>query len=112
MYSNYRLDHYNCHWGSSEHMLEGHQMDGELHLFQYHIKYKECAEAIMHEDAVAVVTIMLKVGEDNINQEVEKIGEILPQIKYKGQAAQTAEQVDMEKILPSDRDYFTYTTRI
>ena len=108
MSRNYRLDHYLCHWGGSEHMLDGQEMDGELHLVHYHIKYKDYAEAIMHENAVAVVAIMLKVGEENINQEVEKIGEILPQIKYKGQSAQTAEQVDMMKILPGEKDYVTY----
>ena len=108
MSSNYRLSHYNCHWGGSEHMLDGQKMDGELHLFHYHIKYQNFAEAVLHENAVAVVAVMMKIEQDNTNQEVEKIGEILPQIKYKGQAAQTAEQVDMEKILPMIKDYFTY----
>ena len=28
--------------------------------------------------------------------------------KFKGQSAQTAEHVDLENILPVDRDYFTY----
>ena len=89
-------------------MVDGQKMDGELHLMHYHMQYQDCAEALLHEGAVAVVAVMLKVGEDNPNQEIEKIGEILPQIKFKGQAAQTAEQVDLEKILPMDKDYFTY----
>ena len=108
MSKNYRLDNYHAHWGGSEHMVDGQQMDGELHLMHYHMQYQDCAEALLHEGAVAVVAVMLKVGEDNPNQEIEKIGEILPQIKFKGQAAQTAEQVDLEKILPMDKDYFTY----
>jgi carbonic anhydrase len=108
MSRNYRLDHYTAHWGGSEHVVDSQQMDGELQLFHYHIQYKDWAEAIMHESAVAVVSVTLKISPIEHNQEVEKIGEILPQIKLKGQAAQTAEQVDLENILPKDKDYFTY----
>ena len=62
----------------------------------------------MHESAVAMVSVMLKINPTEHNEEIEKIGEILPQIKLRGQAAQTAEQVDLENILPKDKDYFTY----
>ena len=89
-------------------MVDGQQMDGELQRFHYHIQYKDWREAIMHENAVAVVSVMLKINPTEHNEEIEKIGEILPQIKLKGQAAQTAEQVDLENILPKDKDYFTY----
>ena len=106
--SNYRLDHYNAIWGGSEHVVDGQLMDGELQLFHHDIQYQDWTEAVMHENAVAVVSIMLKIDPVEHNEEIEKIGEILPQIKFKGQAAQTAEHVDLENMLPMDRDYFTY----
>jgi len=106
---NYRLVELHAHWGGSEHLLDGQQMDGELHLVHYHIKYKDSKEAIMHEDGLAVVSIMLKIHPTESNEELDKIGEVLPQIKLKGQAAQTAEHVDLENILPMDKDYYTYS---
>ena len=49
------------------------QVGGELDLFHYHIQYKDWAQAIMIENCVAVVHnhIVLKVCQDNINQELE-----------------------------------------
>ena len=74
----------------------------------YHIKYKNLEDAVAYEGGLAVVAIMLKIHPREYNQEFEKIGEVLPQIKFEGQSAQTAEHVDLENILPVDRDYFTY----
>jgi len=104
----YRLVQFHAHWGGTEHLLDGQQMDGELHLVHYHIQYKDFAEAVMHEGGIAVVSILLRVHPTEYNKEIEKIGEVLPQIKCKGQAAPTAENVELENILPVDRDYFTY----
>jgi len=105
---NYRLKQFHAHWGDSEHLIDGQQMDGELHLVHYHIKYKNLEEAFGYEGGLAVVAIMLKIHPSEYNQEFEKIGEVLPQIKSKGQSAQTAEHVDLENILPVDRNYCTW----
>ena len=110
--SNYRLDHYNAIWGGSEHVVDGQLMDGELQLFHHDIQYQDWTEAVMHENAVAVVSIMLKIDPVEHNAEIEKIGEILPQIKFKGQVAHTAEQVDLQNLLPMDREYLTYVGSI
>ena len=56
---NYRLKQFHAHWGGSEHLIDGQQMDGELHLVHYHIKYKNLEEAVGYEGGLAVVAIML-----------------------------------------------------
>ena len=61
-----------------------------------------------YTSVAAVVSVMLKIDPTEHNQEIKKIGENVPQIKLKGQAAQTAEQVYLEIILPRDKDYFNY----
>ena len=64
----------------------------------------------MNKSAVAVVSIMLKVELINHNQEIENIGEILSQIKLKGQAMaspQMAEQVELQNIDAIGKDYLS-----
>ena len=95
MSRNYLLD-YTAHWGGSDHVADGQQMDGKLEMFHYHIQYKDWA----------VLFVMIDPTEQN--QKIQKIVEVFPLSKLKGQAAQTAEQVDLENILPKDKDYFTY----
>ena len=104
----YRLDHYHCHWGSSEHAVEGETFAGELHLVHHGLQYKDLQEAAGHAGGVAVVAVLLTEDDENPNPELEKIGEVLPQITLAGEQAQTAEVVEVEGLLPGDRDYLTY----
>ena len=71
MSRSYLLD-YTAHWGGSEHVVEIQRS---------------------YTSVAAVVSVMLKIDPTEHNQEIKKIGENVPQIKLKGQAAQTAEQV-------------------
>ena len=57
---------------------------------------------------MAAVAILLREDEESPNLEVEKIGEVLDKIQLKGESAQTAEVVEVEGLLPEDRDYLTY----
>jgi len=108
MTGNYILDHFDAHWGGSEHSIDGEEQDGELHLYHYNTQYSGWEEAVHYEASVAVVAVMLKVGEDNLNAEIDKIAGMLPNITFKGDSVQMEEQVDLMNLLPIDKDYLTY----
>ena len=86
-------------------------------------------EARRHLEGVAVVAVFLTINDELPNTELEKIGEVLPRIevKYlnglleafvnswhqvKGEESQTAEVVNVEALLPQNRDYLTYQANI
>ena len=72
------------------------------------VQHKCWVVAIMNESAVAVLSVMLKVELNNHYQEIENIGEILSHMKSKAMASpQMAEQVELQNILPIDKDYLT-----
>jgi len=104
----YRLAMIQGHWGGSEHSIEGKFFDGEIHLVHHHLQYSDVKEASRHAEGVAVVAVFLTVNDELANTELEKIGEVLPRIEVKGEESQTAEVLNVEALLPQDRDYLTY----
>ena len=44
----------------------------------------------------------------NTTRNLKRLEKFFNRFKFKGQSAQTAEHVDLENILPVDRDYCTY----
>ena len=76
-----------------------------------------------------MVAVFLTINDELPNTELEKIGEVLPRIEVlyiwglqlllkpighqvKGEESQTAEVVNVEALLPQDRDYLTYQVDI
>ncbi|XP_068087146.1 carbonic anhydrase 1 isoform X2 [Anabrus simplex] len=106
------LEQYHCHWGStsdegSEHTVDGQAFAGELHLVHWNnTKYETFGEAAGQPDGLAVLGILFKVGE--ANPELEKIVQLVPQIIHRDDKATITEPIDIEKMMPEDRSYWTY----
>lgn len=69
------MEQVHFHWGStlrkgSEHWLNGHQYDIEMHIVHRNKKYDNMKTAINFEDGVAVVGVLfkvVKVGIENLS---------------------------------------------
>lgn len=58
----YTLEQFHCHWGQSEHTINGECYDGELHLVHWNLdKYSHFQEALHREDGLVVLAVFLKV---------------------------------------------------
>ncbi|KAJ9592260.1 hypothetical protein L9F63_001156, partial [Diploptera punctata] len=108
----YKLEQYHCHWGvssdvGSEHTVDGNSYAGELHLVHWNsTKYDSCGEAAGYPDGLAVLGILLKVGEPN--PEMQKIVDLIPRIYHRGDKAEITEPIDPLKLLPESFSYWTY----
>lgn len=87
----YRLEQFHFHWGQtdsrgSEHTIDGKEYPSELHLVHYNCdKYKTFGDAAKEPDGLAVLGVMIKVGEkhlgfDTLCESAEHIKE--PDEKY------------------------------
>jgi len=109
----YKLEQFHCHWGcdnseGSEHTVDGKAYAGELHLVHWnYYKYPSFKEACANPDGLAVLGVLLEVGEED-HPEIEKICELIPNIMFKGQSTKITSPIDPEKFLPEDTSYWTY----
>lgn len=108
----YRLEQFHCHWGAtsdqgSEHTVDGLAYAAELHLVHWNTtKYTSFAEAATKDDGLAVLGVFLKPGA--ANSEVGKVVSLLSNVTYRGESAEWPGAVDIEKLLPANRTYWTY----
>jgi len=104
----YRLCKVGCHWGTSEHSVDGTFASGELHLLHYNLKYSSMKEALEHEDGMAVVAILLTQTDTAHNHQLEQVADVLPLMKLRGQKMETPTPISFKGLLPSSPSYYTY----
>nr|XP_055162240.1 carbonic anhydrase 5A, mitochondrial isoform X1 [Nyctereutes procyonoides] len=109
--NHYRLKQFHFHWGAvnawgSEHTVDDRAYPAELHLVHWNsVKYQNYKEAIMGENGVAVIGVFLQLGAHH--EGLQKLVEVLPEIKHKGARA-TVGPFQPSCLLPTCRDYWTY----
>ncbi|XP_072675640.1 carbonic anhydrase 5A, mitochondrial [Canis lupus baileyi] len=109
--NHYRLKQFHFHWGAanawgSEHTVDDRAYPAELHLVHWNsVKYQNYKEAIMGENGVAVIGVFLQLGAHH--EGLQKLVEVLPEIKHKGARA-TMGPFQPSCLLPTCRDYWTY----
>ncbi|XP_049835561.1 carbonic anhydrase 13-like [Schistocerca gregaria] len=103
----YVLEQFHCHWGCSEHTVDGRGYAGELHLVHWNIsKYQSFSEAAGQPDGLGVLGIFVEEGD--VHEEFQKIVDALPKITLKGQKTELSDPVDPNKLLPDFSQYWTY----
>ncbi|KAK2723257.1 hypothetical protein QYM36_001802 [Artemia franciscana] len=107
----YEIVQFHCHWGhdescGSEHTVDGEAFPAELHLVHRNLKYETMEEALNYADGLSVLGVFLTVGEEN--QELQKIVDILHEIKYKDESVKLESPIDPLKLLPDETAYWTY----
>ncbi|KAG7310921.1 hypothetical protein JYU34_003760 [Plutella xylostella] len=108
----YKLQQWHCHWGAvngegSEHTVDGRPFSGELHLVHWNTsKYNSFEEAAGQYDGLAVLGVLLEVGDKH--EELDKVVRLLPYITHKGDKVTMIEPVDPAKLLPGKIAYWTY----
>ncbi|XP_050657198.1 carbonic anhydrase 1 [Macaca thibetana thibetana] len=108
----YRLFQFHFHWGSSneygsEHTVDGVKYSSELHIVHWNsAKYSSLAEAVSKADGLAVIGVLMKVGE--ANPKLQKVLDALHAIKTKGKRAPFT-NFDPSTLLPSSLDFWTYS---
>ena len=109
----YRLAQFHFHWGShagfgSEHSIDSQHAEAELHFVHWATKYGNIAEAMKHDDGLAVLGVFIK--EDNI---VSK-GVLKPIVKHFKNLTQEnvrysmGEPMNIENLLPDVSKFVTY----
>ncbi|XP_032245692.1 carbonic anhydrase 5A, mitochondrial [Phoca vitulina] len=107
----YRLKQFHFHWGAadergSEHTVDDHVYPAELHLVHWNsVRYRNYKEAVTGENGVAVIGVFLKLGARH--EALQKLVEVLPEIKHKGARAAVG-PFQPSRLLPACRDYWTY----
>ncbi|XP_020038348.1 carbonic anhydrase 1 isoform X1 [Castor canadensis] len=107
----YKLAQFHFHWGStndsgSEHTVDGVKYSGELHLVHWNSgKYPSIADAISKSDGLAIIGVLMKVGQANPN--LQKILDAINAVKTKGKRAPFT-NFDPSTLLPASLDYWTY----
>ncbi|XP_014694618.1 carbonic anhydrase 1 [Equus asinus] len=108
----YRLSQFHFHWGStddygSEHTVDGVKYSAELHLVHWNSsKYSSFDEASSQADGLAILGVLMKVGE--ANPKLQKVLDALNEVKTKGKKA-PFKNFDPSSLLPSSPDYWTYS---
>ena len=100
-----------AHWGKdggagSEHTVDGLSYEAELHIVHYNTKYSSAGEAFEKPDGLAVLGIFLKVGKTH--PELEKVFSKLKNLDQVYDTTSLDELLEVDKILPADKSYFTY----
>ncbi|XP_055288374.1 carbonic anhydrase 1 [Moschus berezovskii] len=107
----YRLSQFHFHWGitddyGSEHLVDGAKFSAELHLVHWNsAKYPSFADAASQADGLAIVGVLVKVGQ--ANPKLQKVLDALKAVKTKNKQAPFTD-FDPSALLPSSPDYWTY----
>jgi carbonic anhydrase len=110
---NYRLAQFHCHWGKdcsvgSEHTVNGKSYAAELHFVHWNTSlFKSPAEAMPNDNGLAVLGVFLEIGSET-NEELEKVLSQIDKIIFKGDKTDIAQDLNIEKLLPENRSFWTY----
>ena len=78
----------------------------ELHLVHFNTKYGSLGQAVDKPDGLAVLGMLIKVGEEH--PEFGKLCEVLQDIPRKGDVMALKEGLDPANFLPRSKSYWTY----
>jgi len=100
-----------AHWGSepgvgSEHTLNGHAFDAEIHIVHYNSKYCNPGEALDQPDGLAVVGILVQTGRAHPHFQI--IASHLKNVHQSGSTYNLEENFNPALLFPEDRRYYTY----
>ncbi|XP_063306415.1 carbonic anhydrase 1-like [Pelobates fuscus] len=107
----YRLRQFHFHWGTtdedgSEHVIDGRVYPAEMHIVHWNSqKYMSFEEASNHADGLAVIGILLEIGETNTV--LQTIIDHLHEVKTKGKE-HSFKRYHLSSLLPEDLNYWTY----
>ncbi|XP_054980404.1 carbonic anhydrase 1 [Sorex araneus] len=107
----YRLREIHFHWGctddcGSEHTVDGANYSGELNLVHWNSEKYSCfAEAVSQADGLVVLSVLMKIGRENIH--LQRIVDALHAVKTKGKTIPFT-NFNPSCLLPSSLDYWTY----
>ncbi|XP_042858782.1 carbonic anhydrase 7-like [Penaeus japonicus] len=108
--SKYTFAQFHFHWGSvhtqgSEHTINGLQYPAELHLVHFKSKYETIGEAVLHEDGLAVLGIMLEIS-DVDNEHLTPIIAGLATVPHSGDQESLTTLFSLGSLLPEDTSSF------
>lgn len=112
LHHKYQVVQFHFHWGhhghaGSEHRVNGHAYDAELHIVHCNKEYATIEDAMHSADGLCVLAVFLQVGQDNAN--LTPIIDLLSQIPYKDDETSIPGGFDPSSLLPEDRSrYWTY----
>ncbi|XP_048886730.1 carbonic anhydrase 7 isoform X1 [Brienomyrus brachyistius] len=107
----YRLKQFHFHWGGtgscgSEHTICGKTFASELHLVHWNAtKYKSFGEAVAAPDGLAVLGILLEIGDEH--RALNSITDSLYMVKFKGSSVDFKD-FNPRCLLPNNLNYWTY----
>lgn len=109
----YRLEQFHLHWGSrddhgSEHTINGQTYAAELHLVHWNCgKYSSFSEAVDKHDGLAVLGVMIQLGEEH--KGFKMMTDCLGLVKCNGRHCRISTTFDPSCLLPDDTNsYWTY----
>lgn len=108
----YRLEQFHLHWGAtdnrgSEHTIDSCRFAGELHLVHWNCdKYVSFADAVDKPDGLAVVGVMIKVGQEH--KGFSLICENVGTVKETGSKFSIPSAFNPLCLLPATNSYWTY----
>jgi len=112
----YQMLQFHLHWasdikhGGSEHTVDGEYYFGEMHIVMKNKKYPEVAEALQHQDGLAVLGFFINIeGEDNqgFEQLLQPIRD--GHVVYKGDEYNYPTPVVLNQLMPENlENYWRY----
>nr|XP_027194876.1 carbonic anhydrase 1-like [Dermatophagoides pteronyssinus] len=109
----YRMWQFHCHWGpniniGSEHTVNKRSYSAELHFVHWNTSlYNDPEIALTKPNGLAVVAVFIDIGYQ-LNDGLEKVLKQIETVKYKGDKRMIDESIDIEKLMPTNRSYWTY----
>lgn len=112
--SQFRAVQMHFHWGSvdsrgSEHQISGRKYPMEIHIVHFNVeKYPNISAALKKPDGLAVLGILVEIGETKENPVIKPIVDAFNKTQYNGEKA-FIEFLEPLKFLPEDiQQYYTY----
>ncbi|XP_064547849.1 putative carbonic anhydrase 5 isoform X2 [Drosophila montana] len=113
----YVADGVHFHWGSpvsrgAEHLIDRTRHDVEMHIVHRNVRYMNIAEAVNHDDGIAVLGIMFKIvkNPDRVYPGLKKIFTALPNVVEYHSEAELLESLTLGQLLGdlNTREFYTY----
>ena len=100
------------HWasdhkkGGSEHLIGSKRYSAEMHLVHFNDKYGTLAEAVKHEDGLAVLGVFLDIQGKNDNVPFRHFVDLFSLVKTEGQETAVPHPIPLMDLLPDSVDDF------
>ncbi|KAH9503640.1 Phospholipase A2 crotoxin acid subunit CA [Bulinus truncatus] len=102
--------HFNSLLGrGSEHAIDGYFYDGEVHLVHYKAEYGSVQEAVLHDDGLVVIAVLLQeVFDDTENDEICGLINKLVMLEGVGVDYRLPHLVNLTRLVNDTTEYYTY----